>query len=153
MTLDEMNLDAETRAIAAALLVVCPFTVFTSGRRDVVDQVHAMAENTAKSREWIAQTYLPSLARTACLQWLRANPGVKDVHVIAAGLYAALRGIPDAELGKLSKHLSGRAFDVQPIDGTAGMKICAFLRAQAAKTGGKFLEREGNLQIWHFQLP
>ena len=57
----------------------------------------------------------------------------------------------DSELRKLSKHLSGDAFDVQPVTANAN-QIIADMNALADSLGGKFLSKEGGLVRWHIQF-
>lgn len=56
----------------------------------------------------------------------------------------------DRRKGRLSKHFSGMAFDVQPVDGPAGDKIKAAIRKLPGLT--RFLEKEGGLVRWHAQF-
>ncbi len=152
MTLDELALSGATHEVAAALVEACPWVMFTSGRRTVLEQARAMAENTVKRRDWIALTYLPTPVSLSLSAWVSAHPGAITVNALISGFLPIMRRFSNEELGKLSKHLIGRAFDVQPIDGKPGDKVNAFLRKKAADTGGKFLEREGGLKKCHFQL-
>lgn len=127
-----------------------PGTVFTSGRRSVTDQARAMASNAAVNRKWIEQTYKKPLcaAAKACQAWVDANPIAKTKEQIAAGLEAVLKTFSDAELAKLSCHLSGDAFDVEP-DGMTEKD--EYLNELATKHGGKFLDKEGGLKRRHWQ--
>ena len=58
-------------------------------------------------------------------------------------------GAADADLGKFSKHLSGEAFDVQPVDKDAD-EIKKTLRGLPGLS--KFLDTEGGLVRWHAQF-
>jgi hypothetical protein len=49
--------------------------------------------------------------------------------------------------GKLSKHFSGEAFDVNPVAGPAGEEIKKTIRSLPHLR--KFLDREGGKTIWH----
>ena len=69
--------------------------------------------------------------------------------LIAAGLVSVFDRATDAELGKLSKHLSGDAFDVQPVDKDAE-SIKKTIRGLPGL--GKFLDVEGGLVRWHVQF-
>jgi hypothetical protein len=55
----------------------------------------------------------------------------------------------DAKVAKLSKHLSGQAFDVQPVEADAD-KIKETIRGLSGLD--KFLEKEGGLVRWHAQF-
>jgi hypothetical protein len=90
-----------------------------------------MASNIVSSndRNWIKDTYK---AATALQSWV-------DV----------LDAMSDQDKGKVSKHLSGDAFDVQP-----QAKDGATIKGDIKKLPGltKFLDREGGLERWHAQF-
>jgi hypothetical protein len=130
-----------------------PDAVFTSGRRDREEQASAMAANVVlDSRQWIAQTYKPSEASIACQQWVDAHPEATTKEAVAAGLLSMLERFTDEQLSKLSKHLGGCAFDIQPAFGLSGQLLLNTIRRVVAKHGGTFLEREGGLTRWHCQF-
>jgi hypothetical protein len=54
-----------------------------------------------------------------------------------------------SELSRVSKHLSGEAFDVKPTTRNAN-EIKRYIRSLPGLT--KFLEREGGLVRWHAQF-
>lgn len=56
-----------------------------------------------------------SAVRTKCQAWIDKNPDQKTQAEIKKGLVSVFNAFTDAELGKFSKHLSGDAFDVQPV--------------------------------------
>ena len=60
-----------------------------------------------------------------------------------------LEGFSDVELRGLSKHLSGDAFDVQPVTANADA-IKADIRSLEGLD--KFLDKEGGLIRWHAQF-
>ncbi|MGH8761011.1 MAG: hypothetical protein ACREVW_16135, partial [Burkholderiales bacterium] len=103
------------RKAAYALKQRFPNIVFTSGRRNRVDQARAMASNVAFNRKWISQTYSPSPASQACQKWVDDHLEAVTKEAIADGLFSVLNGFADVDLRRLSKHLSGDAFDVQPV--------------------------------------
>ena len=86
------------------------------------------------------------------------HPAVKDKAGLQLGLMQVLDKFTDEELGQLSKHFTGRAFDLKPLlnkDGSytaAGTKLVADLREVVAKYGGTLLEREGGLPRLHCQF-
>jgi hypothetical protein len=108
-----------------------------------------MAGNVVEKRKWIEQTYAPSALRTKCQQWIDNNPNKKTQTEIADGLLSIFNESADAELGKFSKHLSGEAFDVQPVDNDAE-SIKDTIRGLSGLS--KFLEKEGGLVRWHAQF-
>lgn len=149
MVVDELQLAPRAEAVARALLLVFPFVVFTSGRRSLLRQAQAMAANVALNPRWIEQTYAPSPVRDACQGWV--TNATQGAH-IAAGLARVLCGFDDQQIAHLSKHPAGLALDVQPIAGLSGDAVKAWLHAKALEVGGKFLEREGSLTRWHFEI-
>ena len=147
--IDALDLAPVARTAAYALKRLHPEVVFTSGRRDKVGQARAMAANVLRNRQWIVQTYLASPVCTACQKWVDENPAALTQDAIQQGLIGVFDSIGEAELGRISKHLSGEAFDVQPVAGNADA-IKASIRALAGLT--KFLDREGGLERWHAQF-
>jgi hypothetical protein len=153
MTVDDLNLNEPARTAAQRLLDACPYTVFTSGRRTIEAQAHAVATNLVQAgRKWMLSVYVQSAARDACQQWVDNNPQVGTVDELAAGLTTVLSGFDDEALSHFSKHLGGNAFDVQPVSGTNGLRIKATLRQIVTELGGTFLEKEGGLVRWHAQF-
>ena len=147
--IEALGLAATARAGAYALKSAHPGVVFTSGRRSKVDQARAMSGNVVANRQWIAQTYAPSPLRTSCQQWVDSHPEKKTTTESAEGLMSIFDGAADADLGKFSKHLSGEAFDVQPVDKDAD-EIKKTLRSLPGLS--KFLDIEGGLGRWHAQF-
>jgi hypothetical protein len=86
--------------------------------------------------------------RDACQKWVDDNPDKKAKAEIEQGLLEVLNQYTDAQLGVLSKHISGMAFDVQPVEG--GEDIKASIKALEGLD--KFLEKEGGLVRWHAQF-
>jgi len=126
-----------------------PAVSFTSGRRNKSEQASAMASNVVLNRNWIADTYASSTASQKCQKWVDDNKDKKTVAEISAGLLLVLNGLTDAQLAALSKHLSGEAFDVQPVTDDAD----AIKTTIKGLTGlSKFLEKEGGLTRWHAQF-
>jgi len=128
--------------------------VFTSGQRDFYGQASAMAANVAASgdRQWISKEYLYRPIADALTAWLVANPTVIARGAMANGLAGVLRTFPPAELGKLSRHLSGDAFDVLPLPDAKDPGVKAWLTARAAEGRVKFLTKEQKLDRWHVDV-
>ena len=147
--IEALNLSAVAKKAAYELKEKHPSVHFTSGRRDKQEQAHAMATNVVLNRNWIKQTYAPSAARDACQKWVDENSDKKTTDKITAGLKIVLNGLTDAELARLSKHLSGDAFDVQPV-----VKDADEIKKTIRDLPGldKFLEKEGGLVRWHAQF-
>ncbi len=147
--IEALNLAATAKKAAYKLKKKHPSVSFTSGRRDKAEQASAMAENVVLNRNWISLTYVRSAARDACQKWLDKHKDKKSKLEIAAGLKSVLDGLTDAQLAHLSKHLSGQAFDVQPVEKGAE-QIKKTIRALPGLS--KFLEKEGGLVRWHAQF-
>ncbi len=147
--IEALDLNATARKAAHELKKKFPSVVFTSGRRSKEDQARAMASNVVENRTWIKETYAQSAARDACQKWLDEHKDKTTKEDITAGLKGVLDGLTDAQLRQLSKHLSGDAFDVQPVDKDAD-KIKKAIRKLTGIT--KFLDQEGGLVRWHAQF-
>lgn len=146
MTIEEMQLESVAKNAATVLKGKHPEIEFTSGRRSVFQQAHAMARNVVFNRKWIGQTYL---AGAKLQQWVDKHPEAKTVDAITAGLDETMRAMPEAELLKISRHLTGKAFDIRPVAANA-----AAIKADILKLPGlhKFLDKEGGLARWHAQF-
>jgi hypothetical protein len=146
MTIDELDLEPVAKNAATILHNKYPQLQFTSGRRTVFQQAHAMAGNVVLNRKWIGQTYL---AGAKLQQWVDQHPAARTVDAITAGLEQTMKAMPEAELLKISRHLTGRAFDVRPVNANA-----AAIKADIQNLPGlqKFLDKEGGLVRWHAQF-
>ena len=147
--IEALNLRGAARAAAYALKKKHPSVKFTSGRRNKADQARAMASNVVHNRNWIEDTYAPSTVSKACQKWVDGHPDAKTQEEIAAGLLSVLDVATDAHLARLSRHLSGDAFDVQPVE-TDAAAIKKTIRG--LKGLDIFLEKEGGLIRWHAQF-
>jgi hypothetical protein len=148
MTIEELNLEPIADQAARLLQQKHPDIQFTSGRRDVFQQAHAMASNivSLNDRQWIGKTYL---AGAKLQQWVDDHPGAVTVDQITAGLQETMDAMPQADLLKISRHLTGRAFDIRPVTQNAAA-IKADIRALPGLQ--KFLEQEGGHVRWHAQF-
>jgi hypothetical protein len=146
--ISSLKLSSSAKKAAEELLKAHPEVVFTSGRREMKDQARAMASNVVKNRNWIKQTYRANKASRECQKWVDDNPDAKTQAEIAAGLLKTLNGLGTAA-GEISKHLTGDAFDVQPVTKNAA-EIKKTIRG--LKGLKKFLEKEGGLIRWHAQF-
>jgi hypothetical protein len=147
--IEALNLSETARKGAYDLKKKHPSVVFTSGRRNKDEQASAMASNVAQERNWIKDTYIQSDARDACQKWVDDNKERKTKDEITVGLKGVLNGLTNAQLALLSKHLSGDAFDVQPVQKGAD-EIKKTIRGLAGLS--KFLDKEGGLLRWHAQF-
>ncbi len=143
-----LGLSATAKKAADELLKTYPDLKITSGKRDLSEQANAMAGNVVKTRDYIKNTYASSDASKACQKWVDDNPDAKTQKDIAAGLLETLKGL-GSKAGQISKHLTGDAFDVQPVTKDAD----AIKKAIKALPGiKKFLEKEAGLTIWHAEF-
>jgi hypothetical protein len=147
--IEALDLADTAKKAAYELKKAQPTVTFTSGRRDKAGQASAMASNVVKNRTWIQETYATSVASTACQKWVDDNKDKTTAKDISQGLLGVLNGLTDAQLGALSKHLSGEAFDVQPVTEKAD-EIKTSIRGLTGLS--KFLEMEGGLVRWHAQF-
>ena len=108
-----------------------------------------MASNiiSSSNRKWISSTYV---AAHRLQDWVDKNPDKKTIDDLTAGLEDTLKSMSDGERGGVSKHLSGDAFDVEPVN----TKDSEVIKADMKKLPGvtKFLDSEGGLQRWHVQF-
>jgi hypothetical protein len=148
--IEALALRGRARIAAYALKKAHPTVVFTSGRRSLIDQARAMAQNVSKNRKWISETYAASTLGARCQRWLDINAKKTSQADIQQGLLDVLKAATDTERGHLSKHLSGDAFDVQPVTDDAEA-IKRTLR-KLVKPRGRFLDVEGGLVRWHAQF-
>jgi len=147
--IEALNLSETAKRAAYALKNKHSSVVFTSGRRDKQQQAWAMAGHVVKDRNWIKKTYAASTARNECQKWVDDNTDKKTRDEIATGLKGVLDGLTDTKLAGLSKHLSGDAFDVQPVEQDAN----AIKRTIRSLSGlSNFLEKEGNDVVWHAEF-
>jgi ATP-dependent Zn protease len=146
MTIDELQLEPNAKAAATFLKNKYPQLNFTSGRRTIFQQAHAMAGNVVLNRKWIGQTYL---AAAKLQKWVDSHPQAKTIDQITAGLEETMKAMPENELLKISRHLTGKAFDIKPV-----VKNAKAIKADILKQPGlnKFLEKEGGLIRWHAQF-
>jgi len=147
--IEALQLRGAAKRAAYALKKAHPTVKFTSGRRGKSDQARAMASNVVLNRKWIAQTYFATAVSRACQAWVDKHPDKTTKEEIAAGLLTVLDAQSDAGLSQLSKHLSGDAFDVQPVELDAA-KIKRTIRGLRGLD--RFLEKEGGLVRWHAQF-
>jgi hypothetical protein len=147
LSVDDLNLVDYAKAAASKLQSDFPGVIFTSGRRDTTQQANAMAGNVVQKRNWIADTYVASTERDDLQAWVDANPTATTKEAIANGLAGIMANWTDDQKGRLSRHFSGQAFDVQPVAGSTGEDIKAAIKSLPNLR--KFLDNEGGLVIWH----
>ena len=149
--IEALGLRGAAKKAAYALKKAHPSVTFTSGFREKEDQARAMSQNVAKKdkRKWIENTYVSTAASKACQKWVDDNPDKTTEEDIAAGLLSVLNELSDDELAGLSRHLIGKAFDVQPVE-TDADDIKKTIRSLEGLH--RFLEKEDGLVRWHAQF-
>jgi hypothetical protein len=152
--IESLDLAPKTKRAAYLLKRKHPSVVFTSGRRDKKGQARAMASNVANptlkdNRHWIKKTYKESPARDALQKWVDDNGDKTTKSEIAEGLLGVLDGLTAEQLSHVSKHLTGEAFDVQPVT-----KHAAAIKKTIRNLPGLswFTDKEGGLVRWHAQF-
>jgi hypothetical protein len=148
VTIEELNLEPVAKEAARLLQEKHPHIEFTSGRRNVVQQAHAMAANIVSlhDRQWIRRTYL---AGAVLQKWVDDHPHAVTIDQITAGLHDTMSAMAEADLLKISRHLTGRAFDIRPVTENAAA-IESDIRALPGLQ--KFLDKEGGHVRWHAQF-
>lgn len=150
-SIDDLDLDASAKAAAEKLLAEFPGDItFTSGRRSIQEQASAMAPNVVANRKWIEQTYKNSPQRAALQKWVDDHPDAKTAAAIATGLEAVMNSWTPDQKRNFSRHITGDAFDVQPVQGTKGEKIKQAIAKLPKLNWHAF--SEGGLEIWHAQF-
>jgi hypothetical protein len=146
--IDSLKLSPKAKKAAEQLLKEYPGIVFTSGRRDLAEQASAMAANVVETRDYIKNTYSSNDASKACQKWVDDHAEAKTRKEIAAGLLKTLKDL-GPKAGQISKHLTGDAFDVQPVKENAEAIKKSIRELPGVQ---KFLEKEAGLERWHVQF-
>ena len=148
MTIDELELEPVARQAATLLKQKHPTLEFTSGRRTIHQQAHAMAANIValNDRQWIGNTYF---AGAKLQHWVDTHPQAKTVDQLTAGLEQTMNAMSPAEVLSISKHLTGKAFDIKPVTVNSAA-IVADIEALPGLV--KFLQKEGGHVRWHAQF-
>lgn len=164
LTIDEMDLQPNTRRAAEIIQAEYPNVWFTSGRRTMEDQARAMAQNAVLvGPTWIIDTYSarrPRLVK-ALMTHLAENPHrANDVVALTEDFYTILKEDFTPEFMTFP-HFQGRAIDCRwprlkngEIDFEEGKKLCYIIR-NLKKIHRiplqLLLEKEGGLYVIHSQ--
>ena len=133
-TIDELKLAPNARRAAEIILAEHPYAEFTSGRRDVLDQARAMAQNVvAVGPQWIYKTYNSKQPRMVKVMMghMEENPDrVKSPLLLTEDFHQIIHEYFMPEFMKFP-HFQGRAFDIRwprlasgVIDFAKGDQIC-----------------------------
>ena len=101
MTIDELELSPAAKNAAKLLQNKYPHLKFTSKRRNIREQAHAMAGNVVHNRQWIIETSVSRARR-----W--SEPVARAVQLIAA------RFQPGTHVSS-NVAASGRGFQTEPV--------------------------------------
>lgn len=133
-----------------------PWLTVTSGRRTLAQQITAMATNVSRyGRLWIARTYRPTPLIESMTQWLLAQPeGELTPEAIRSGLMGLAEQAPDQHWMRLSRHLSGDAWDLAWPGEKLGVSIAETIRLEMPKPYqlDRVLTNEGGLRLLHVQF-
>lgn len=151
MKVEELGLTGMALAAAQEFSDDFPDADYTSGRRGLEAQAHAVAEDVLLDRDFVKNTYREGVVKDAVQAWIENATQPLTQDRLAAGILAVLQTFSDDDLAHFSIHLSGEAFDVRPVFTPRGLLMKARLYELATIYGGKFLEHEGKLIRWHWQ--
>lgn len=146
-----MGLVGPALEVATDIVARFPEVKITSGRRTVEQQAAAMAGNVVKNRDWIRQTYMLARAAHECQAFVDKHPKA-DRGELTAALTKIIGLFDEAEQRRLSRHITGEAFDVLPFVGGRAGEVLDALREWATRREGRLLTSEGGLVIWHWQV-
>lgn len=148
--IDALGLIEPALSGAVALYDAIPGITFTSGRRSKESQAAAMAGRVATDRQWITKTYVSTPERAQLQAAVDALPDGADQVDIRDALLGVMSGWTDAQLGKITRHAAGLAFDLHVDPNISEDDIKGVL---AGVDGfDKFLDNEGGQKVWHAQF-
>lgn len=154
MELEQLRLAPYAMECARRLKHRFPNVVFTSGRRSLEDQARVMATNVMKNRNWIRETYKVGELLQPVVDRAPRNASRTQMEGLLLNQMLLLQ---DADVMKISAHLTGDAFDIRPmvdasdIPTAEGFDVIDFIRRDLQDS--RLLLREGGLVIWHCQFP
>lgn len=114
LTIQEMRLNPFAEQAARLVKERHPDAIFTSGRRDLMDQARAMAQNAvAFGATWLNDTYKNKRIVNHLMTYMEENPELcRDSKVLGHHFYEQLQEHFAAEYEKFP-HLRGDAFDIR----------------------------------------
>lgn len=161
MNIDQLRLAPSAKKAAIYLKERHPYIIFTSGRRDIMEQAHAMACNVVTDPKWIYRTYVRGAPLQTAIDRYRLQARPWTVNAIEDVLLQAMNALSDDELRGLSRHFTGDAFDIKPIldntlqplpEGHAVLDTIRAMMKDPSTDMEKFLSKEGDLIRWHCQF-
>lgn len=161
MNIEQLRLAPLAKKGALFIFEKHPYVIFTSGRRDIMEQAHAMACNVIVDPKWIYRTYIRGAALQSAIDTYRLMARPWTVQAIEDVLLETMHHLTDEELGGLSRHYTGDAVDLKPIldntgcptpQGEAVLETIRGMKHDPLFGLEKFLTREGDLIRWHLQF-
>jgi len=153
MTIQEMQLHPVMHRYATELQTLHPSVVYTSGRRDLQQQAHAMACNVVSNRQWISRTYRQAAALQTAVDY---HPGSVTVPQLELLLLNTMQRMGPEELARVSDHLSGLAVDLAAMEDYTGQLTPEGQAVHgwifACPDTKWFTTREGGLTRWHWSV-
>jgi len=162
LTIQEMRLTPMAAEAARLVLAKHPDAHFTSGKRDIMDQARAMAQNAfTYGPAWLNDTYKDKRIVKCLMTWMEENPEkCGDPRVLGHHFYEQLQNNFSGELMKFP-HVRGDAFDIRYprlknglYDAPAAQRIMATLR-QLPEHGIALdwvTDQEGQHKVIHAQF-
>lgn len=161
LTIQEMRLSPNAAKAAALVLRIHPEAVFTSGKRDVLDQARAMATNVVRyGPVWLNDTYKNKAIVKVLMTYTEEHKeAASSVALLSQGFYNELMEHFSGHLMQFP-HVRGDAFDIAwpklqggMIDQIAGERICKTIEALPGEFGLELLLRkEGEHRVIHAQF-
>jgi hypothetical protein len=161
LTISEMRLSPNAAKAAQLVMKIHPHVVFTSGRRDFVDQARVMANNVVHyGPAWLKDTYKDAKMVRALMTYVEEHPeGAKNLQFLTSGFHKELTTYFPELLLKFP-HVKGDAFDIQwprldngQIDSAQGEVICNTILSLPIELGLQLLlKKEGKLDVIHAQF-
>lgn len=114
LTLQELRLSPTAEKAALFVLKLHPEAIFTSGKRDIMDQARAMAQNAIRyGSGWLDSTYKDKRIVKCLMTYMEENPEhCAEPKILAHHFYEQLQEHFSGDLMKFP-HVRGDAFDIQ----------------------------------------
>ena len=163
LTVQEMRLSRIAEQAAILVKKLHPEAIFTSGKRDIMDQARVMAQNAIRyGSAWLDSTYRDKRIVKCLMTHMEENPEqCSDPKVLAHAFYEQLQENFVGDLVKFP-HVRGDAFDIAwprlgngLIDRTAGELICKTIERLPMDADiplDLLLRKEGKLDVIHAQF-
>lgn len=162
-TIQELRLSHIAERAARLVLERHPEVVFTSGRRDLMDQARAMAQNAVTfGATWLDDTYKNKRIVHHLMTYMEENPDhCRDAKILGHHFYEQLQEHFAGDLMKFP-HVRGNAFDIAwprlangLINRPDGERICRTIELLPIEYDiplDLLLRKEGRLDVIHAQF-